>query len=1036
MEFQGRGEIEMIISTKHIETISRAELWGQEIYAPNKRAIDIPAPADIMMYRVRAISMMWEAPETWLESWRLLATDTATGFHGTCSAMYFAILGTAQGIEVLIGMEASGAKADPVQALITSAYPGTELEKLSGDQLEQVCKNIERLKFQATVVGSPVVKVGSEGVGVEQLERVIRGMRGRNWALVVVARPLATQKSGALLQTVINELRVVSDFETSSGADKPLVKEYESGLDALQKKLVCGQGSGVWNAGVNIFCDDPMALKTAKALIKGVLGGEKSYPDPIQAIEIDQSKFAFPAFGFINEPAPQGPGKFQYEYRFASLVNSEELTAYARLPLEEQPGYHVFRSASFDVYPHSDPSEKDAIELGNVVDRQADTGIPYRISINDLNRHALVVGNTGSGKTNTVFHLLGQLYGRIPFLVIEPVKREYRQLSGQYKDLRVFTLGNEMASPIRLNPFEVLPGIPVLTQIDHIKSIFFASFVLYAPMPHVLERCIHEIYTDKGWNLTRNENLRGKHPYANPTLTDLYNKIDDVVVTLKYEERLQMDISAALKTRINSLRIGSKGAMLDTVRSTPIAELMRVPTVLELESVSDDDEKAFLMGLIMTRIYTYHVAQRAASSIPEGLNHLTVVEEAHRLLADVPRQTDADVANTRGKAVDTFCNILAEIRAYGEGLLIVDQIPTKLAPEVIKHTSLKVMHRLGAMDDQAVMSATMNLDERQTRHVATLDTGVAAVFGLGDDAPMLVRVPRCRLDKVDVKDADLASRHQKFALEWRAAYRPYEQCDESCPNGCIYRGEADRIIEAEEISIAFGRLPISAINSAQPALDEIRNVVGAVLRTAQNQKDINALASCTLLQLSERYSVDLGQWHHASFVEVENLAVRLAEFTLGLVATYDPNPQNAREQQNKLNGRADAFRDAFLKVVSFRGVLPYPDCGRFCQGVCIYGYNIWRYHYSEAVKQAVVNAMSDLEHGRAKKLANLCQRQSKKALSSGISDPERICVAGCFLLQHIDRFRQTKPELYIKALDQMMGLFRSLIERSNEGGNS
>ena len=61
---------------------------------------------------------------------------------------------------------------------------------------------------------------------------------------------------------------------------------------------------------------------------------------------------------------------------------------------------------------------------------------------------------------------------------------------------------------------------------------------MYAPMPYVLEQCINGIYADKGWDLVTGENERGIHTNAQPTLTDLYRKIDVVVNRLGYEARI------------------------------------------------------------------------------------------------------------------------------------------------------------------------------------------------------------------------------------------------------------------------------------------------------------------------------------------------------------------------------------------------------------------------------------------------------------------------------------------------------------------
>lgn len=52
--------------------------------------------------------------------------------------------------------------------------------------------------------------------------------------------------------------------------------------------------------------------------------------------------------------------------------------------------------------------------------------------------------------------------------------------------------------------------------------------------------------------------------------------------------------------------------MLNTVRSTPLAELLKQPVVLELKNIGDDDEKCFIMGLILSSIYQ-HLEKRMAA---------------------------------------------------------------------------------------------------------------------------------------------------------------------------------------------------------------------------------------------------------------------------------------------------------------------------------------------------------------------------------------------------------------------------------------
>jgi hypothetical protein len=87
-----------------------------------------------------------------------------------------------------------------------------------------------------------------------------------------------------------------------------------------------------------------------------------------------------------------------------------------------------------------------------------------------------------------------------------------------------------------------------------------------------------------------------------------------------------------------------------------------------------------------------------------------------------------------------FAGLLAEIRAYGEGLIIAEQIPARLVPDVIKNTAVKIVHRLPAADDREAVGATMNATPSQSRYLVTLPPGRAAVFSDGMDFPILATI--------------------------------------------------------------------------------------------------------------------------------------------------------------------------------------------------------------------------------------------------------------------------------------------------------
>ncbi len=132
-----------------------------------------------------------------------------------------------------------------------------------------------------------------------------------------------------------------------------------------------------------------------------------------------------------------------------------------------------------------------------------------------------------------------------------------------------------------------------------------------------------------------------------------------------------------------------------------------------------------MMALLLNAITEHYQAVRGASP---DLVHVTLVEEAHRLLARPQGGKAAEEAQAKEKAAEAFANTLAENRKYGEGVIIAEQLPTKLVVEAVKNTNLKIMHRITAEDDRRYLGETMGLDESQLRFATRLQTGEALAY--------------------------------------------------------------------------------------------------------------------------------------------------------------------------------------------------------------------------------------------------------------------------------------------------------------------
>lgn len=478
---------------------------------------------------------------------------------------------------------------------------------------------------------------------------------------------------------------------------------------------------------------------------------------------------------------PEAPETLRRLHRLADV---KEISGFFRLPV---PGREGCPGIPLDTgFARSDapPERARAVAVGAFVERGRVTADPAEISPLELTKHLLVVGQPGSGKTTCCFHLLEQAWTqwRVPFLVLEPAKTEYRalrQVRGIAENLLVFTVGNERTAPFRFNPFEVQDGVSVAEHISALNTCFGGAFELWEPLPMVLDEAIRAIYADRGWS---EYGVGGDDPDLEPpTLADLYDRALQVAKTKQYRGETAGNIQGAMETRIGSLLRGPKGRCFNTRRSVPMEVLMERPVVLELDSLNAE-EQALMMMFLLTFVREQAKARRLSGS---PLKHLLVVEEAHNVIGRASQVGQAQRGNPKEVAIRFFVNMLAEMRALGEGIVIADQLPTAIAVEAIKNTSIKVMHQLVAADDREELGRAMVFDPAQFEGAATLPVGQSYVFMGGWPRSRLVQEPNFKARhgvESPPTDAEVADGMRDFyrGESIRSIYLPYKGCGEVC----------------------------------------------------------------------------------------------------------------------------------------------------------------------------------------------------------------------------------------------------------------
>jgi hypothetical protein len=240
------------------------------------------------------------------------------------------------------------------------------------------------------------------------------------------------------------------------------------------------------------------------------------------------------------------------------------------------------------------------------------------------------------------------------------------------------------------------------------------------------------------------------------------NTVESVAQAQGFDSRLQNDYIGSIKARLQSLTLGQKGLMLDCGHSIDFDELLKKKVVLELEELRDGGEKSLVLGFIMVNLLEA-IKRRFKNNGEKKYRHITLIEEAHRLLSK-PQPGDTN----KQHGVETFTDMLAEIRKYGECLIIADQIPNKLTPEVLKNTNTKIVHRLFAQDDKDAIGNTMALSEEQRGFLSNLNIGRAIVFN--GNWPKAIQVQMffdktVEEEKKPVAESELRKRNLQFYIQ-------------------------------------------------------------------------------------------------------------------------------------------------------------------------------------------------------------------------------------------------------------------------------
>lgn len=384
----------------------------------------------------------------------------------------------------------------------------------------------------------------------------------------------------------------------------------------------------------------------------------------------------------------------------------------------------------------------------------SETGYKVTFPIKLFKKHAFISGVPGGGKTNTMLYLITTLWRqfRIPFLVLEPAKQEYRALARipGMEELCIFSPRANTRFPLHINPFEFPIGLTLAEHIANLKAVFEGAFELPPPSPHFIDSCIEQVYIDKGWN-TFSTNY-GKLPY--PTMQDLYDSLKVAVEKSSYEGEIRGNLRAVLEVRVGSLLKREIGNVYNVTHSIiRPEEWLDVPAIIELEALGEGP--ANFMSLLISTLIRESLRIRMTVNKQKNriVNHIIFYEEAHNLIGPDTDSPLGDSVDPKISATKYLVKMLAEVRALNEGIVIADQLPTVMAPEVLKNTGLKIGHRITAQDDRQLLGSTMSASAAQLEEQGSYLPGDALVTYEGLLKPFKMKIAQWENGVIETGDS-------------------------------------------------------------------------------------------------------------------------------------------------------------------------------------------------------------------------------------------------------------------------------------------
>lgn len=409
--------------------------------------------------------------------------------------------------------------------------------------------------------------------------------------------------------------------------------------------------------------------------------------------------------------------------------------------LELLAAKHLGQSYQPDRSPFPPPSREFAAR-GDILLGKVSYGgqelYPFSLRSGRLKEHVLVAGRSGSGKTNLMFMLMAGIMDRGIKVLALDWKRGYRDLCPLRSDLRIYTVGRDVA-PFRFNPLIPPQGCEPHVWIKSIVDVIANSYLGGEGVISLLVAGLDHLYAQAGvFDNTQNRW---------PTIQDLLAWLK----TVKLRGRAAMWQASAERILL-AMTYGEFASVVDTQSNAHVAQLLDHNVVLEMDGLSSSSDRTMFSEALTLYLYRYRLTQGPQ----DRLTNLIVIEEAHNLL----------LAKQPGSKESVLETSIRMIRQYGLGYVFVDQSASLLSKVAFANSYATIGMSQKLRADVQTIAGAMNLTDEQKEALSTLPIGTAIVR-LADEhpEPFIVKIPRCPIREGSVSDHDVQSRMAAYSTQ-------------------------------------------------------------------------------------------------------------------------------------------------------------------------------------------------------------------------------------------------------------------------------